>query len=54
MRYLIWLTSPHTGDRKDVLGEYYNRGHAIARLRGLRRAAWLAASEATYTMTKEA
>lgn len=34
-----WIVSlkPHTGDVAEYLYSYSNRGHAIARLRGLRR-----------------
>lgn len=53
MRYLIWTVAPHSGDRRDVIADYSNRGHALARLRGLRRKAWLANSEMQYTLTVE-
>lgn len=36
--YTIWTVSPHTGSKRECIARYSNRGHAIARLRGLRRA----------------
>ena len=48
----VWIVSTHTGDRKELVTTYSNRGHAIARLRGLRRAAWRAASEACYAIQR--
>jgi hypothetical protein len=48
--YTIWTTAPHTGDLRDALMQYTNRGHALAKLRGLRRAAWRAGSEINYTL----
>lgn len=54
-RYIIW-TIGLSGDRRDMVAEYSNRGHAMARLRGLRRRAWLAALDGaaplTYTIQK--
>jgi hypothetical protein len=49
-RWTIWTVKPHTGDRCDVVDEYENRGHAVARLRGLIRASWKAGSEMQYTL----
>lgn len=48
MRWEIWTLKPHTGDRHSCIATYNNRGHAVARLRGLRRRAWLAGSEMQY------
>ena len=52
MRWLIWTTKPHTGDLAYVVKEYSNRGHAVAAIRGLRRRAWLAASEINYALRR--
>lgn len=52
MTWEIWLTAPHTGDLRELIASYDNRGHAVARLRGLRRLAWLAASEVNYTLRR--
>ena len=48
----VWVVSPHTGDCKYIVAQYNNRGHAIAKLRGLNRAAWRAASEMQYAIRK--
>jgi len=48
MRWIIWTTATHTGDLRDVVGEYAHRGHAIAALRGFRSRAWAAGSEMSY------
>lgn len=47
----IHTMSPHTGDKKDLVAQYYNRGHAAAAIRGFWRRAWQAASEMQYTLT---
>lgn len=52
MRWIIWTTATHTGDLRDFVAEYANRGHAIAALKGLRRRAWLASSEVNYVLRK--
>lgn len=52
MRWLIYTTAPYTGDLRDIIAEYANRGHALARLRGLRHRSWLAGSEMQYTLRK--
>ena len=52
MAWEIWTISPHTGDRKECICTYSNRGHAVAALRGLIRRAWLAASEMQYTLRR--
>jgi len=39
MRYEIWTFNPKTGAMGRRVARYGNRGHAIAKLRGLRRAA---------------
>jgi len=39
MRYEIWTENLVTGALGRLVASYNNRGHAIARLRGLRRAA---------------
>jgi len=51
-RWLIWIVSPHTGDKKDCIAEYSNRGHAIAALRGFNKRAWLASSEMQYRIER--
>lgn len=48
MTWTIWTRKLYTGDRADWIATYTNRGHALARLRGLRRAAWRAGSEMEY------
>lgn len=53
MTYTIWTVKPHTGDLAYLVAEYSNRGHAVAKLRGLRRVAWSAASEMEYTLRKD-
>ena len=52
-RYTIWTTKPYTGDKADCIAEYSNKGHALAKLRGLRRRAWAAASEMQYAIQSE-
>jgi hypothetical protein len=52
MQWNIWAVKPWSGDRDYIVASYYNRGHAIARLGGLRRAAWRAASEAEYRIER--
>lgn len=52
MTWEIWTLKPHTGDRCDCLAVYRNRGQAVARLRGLRRAAWRAGSEMAYGLQR--
>lgn len=49
-QYTIWTTAPHSGDVRDVIATYSNRGHALAALRGFRRRAWIAGSEMQYTI----
>jgi hypothetical protein len=49
-QYSIWTTKPHTGDRADCVASYANRGHAIAKIKGLRRASWAAGSEMQYAL----
>lgn len=46
----IYLVSPHTGDKKELLYQYANKGHALKKIQGLRRKAWLASSETTYSL----
>jgi hypothetical protein len=53
MDWTIWTVKPCTGDKADCIARYSNKGHAIARLRGLRRAAWLAGSEMQYALQRE-
>jgi len=48
MRYEIWTVNPVTGALGRLVASYNNRGHAIARLRGLRRAA--RCSEVEYAL----
>ena len=48
MTWEIWLVSVHTGDRKELVASYSNRGHAIAKLRGLMHQT--IASEMTYAI----
>jgi hypothetical protein len=50
MRWTIWVTKTHTGDLDYMVGDYSNRGHAVSRIRGLRRAAWAAGSEINYSL----
>ena len=52
MAWTIWTVSPFTGDRKDCIASYSNRGNAIARIRGLRRQSWLASSEMEYSLQR--
>lgn len=52
MRWTIWTVKHWTGDLADMVGDYSNRGHAVARIRGLRRRAWLAGSEMQYAMRR--
>ena len=49
-RWIVWTLKPWTGDLADPIAEYANRGHALAALKGLRRRAWLAASEVCYAL----
>ncbi len=51
--YTIWTLKTWTGDKADCLARYSNRGHALAKLRGLRRASWRAASETQYALQDE-
>jgi len=44
MIYEIWECSPFTGDRKRLVAEYSNRGHAVAKIRGLVNRQWRSAS----------
>lgn len=50
MTYTIYRCATHTGIRGEVVAQYSNRGHALAKLRGLRRRAWLYRSEAIYSL----
>lgn len=50
MLWEIWIVSPFTGDRKELVGSYSNRGHAISALRGFMRRA--IASELTYALRR--
>jgi hypothetical protein len=52
MTWNVWSTSPFTGDRKYIVRQFSNRGHAVAFLRGLIRRAWAANSEATFSLQK--
>lgn len=52
MAWSIYITATHTGDLRDCVGTYSNRGHAVAALRGFRRRAWLAGSEVNYTLRR--
>lgn len=52
MTWTIWTVKPYTGDLADCVAIYHNRGHALARLRGLRRAAWRATSEMQYVLRR--
>lgn len=52
MTWEIWIISPFTGDRKELVASYSNRGHAVARIKGLRRSAWAACSEMCYSMRR--
>lgn len=51
--YTIWTVKPHTGDKHECIAIYHNRGHALARIRGLRRLAWKANSEMQYAIQKD-
>ena len=44
MIYEIWEVSPFTGDRKLLVAEYSNHGHAVAKIRGLVNRQWRSAS----------
>lgn len=46
MTWNVWLLKTHTHDPYELIASYSNRGHAIAKLRGLMRRAQ--ASELTY------
>jgi hypothetical protein len=37
MTWTIWTTAQQTGDVRECVATYANRGHAVSRLRGLRR-----------------
>ena len=50
--YEIWTLAPHTGDKRELVNTYFNRGHAVAKLRGLRRKAWLYRSEMAYALVE--
>jgi len=52
-RWTIWITSTYTGDVRELVAEYSNRGHAVAKLRGLRRRAHAAASEIQYALRRD-
>ena len=52
MTWNVWTTATHTGDLRELVASYGNRGHAVARLRGLRRAAWRACSEINYALRR--
>ena len=47
-QYSVWSVKLHTGDKAECIAIYHNRGHALAKLRGLRLAAWRAGSEMQY------
>ncbi len=49
-QYSIWTIKPYTGDKLDCIAQYTNRGHAVAKLRGLQLASWKARSETQYTL----
>ena len=51
--WTIWTMKPWTGDKADCLYYYTNKGHAMAKLKGLRRAAWKAGSEVQYLLCFE-
>ena len=53
MDWTIWTVKPYTVSKADCIARYSNKGHALARLRGLRRAAWLASSEMRYILQRE-
>lgn len=38
MNWNVWLLKAMTGDRLELVASYSNRGHAVAKLRGLQRA----------------
>ena len=50
--WTIWTVKPWSGDVCEVVAQYENRGHAVARIKGLRRQAWLAGSEMQYSLVK--
>ncbi len=52
MTWNIWTVKLHTGDLLDCVAMYNNRGQAVARLRGLLRAAWKAGSEMQYVLRR--
>ena len=49
--YTIWTVKPWSGDKCDCIARYSNRGHALAKLRGLQRKA--RTSEMQYTLQTE-
>lgn len=52
MTWNIWTVAPHTGDLRELVASYSNRGHAVAALRGYVRRAWRAASEMQYVLRR--
>lgn len=50
MTWDIWIVSPFTGNPYMMVDSYSNRGHAVARIRGLRRAAQC--SEVQYSLRR--
>jgi len=52
MKWLVVMLKTYTDDVAEYVAEYSNRGHAIARYRGLCRRAWLARSEVRYAIRR--
>jgi len=52
MTWNIWTIAPYTGDIRDLVASFSNRGHAIFAIRGLRRRSWQAVLEVQYALRK--
>ena len=52
MLWHVVLLATHTGDVRERLYSYSNRGHAVSKYRGLTKRSWLAASEIQYGIRK--
>ena len=51
-RWCIYRTATWTGDLRDMVAEYSNRGHTVAALRGFIKRAWKAGSETNYVLRR--
>lgn len=52
MTWNVVTLAKHTGDVRDYLFSYSNRGHALAKLRGLERRAYAAGKEIRYAIRR--